>query len=119
MTNEEKSEIVDYKLDELRKLLNLVDVANEVAGQFPDDEDVSKVVNDTHNKRFLGIHMAIVDILGVYGECTDFELIDLMERNFEASGKSEEVDRDVEAYFGKLDSQRKKKILYKRRDNDE
>jgi len=115
----DKTEFVEHKLAELQKLLELCTVVDDIDEQFPDDEDVSVQARKAHSKRVVSIHNVFVDILGIYGETVDFELVDLMEQNFEADNGSEEVDRRVEEYFGKLEQQKKHKIKIKRRSLDE
>ena len=99
----DKTEFVEHKLAELQKLLELCTVIDDVEEQFPDDDDVAVQARKARVKRVVSIHNVFVDILGIYGETTDFELIDLMERNFEAADVSEEVDKDVAKYVEKLE----------------
>ena len=113
-----RKDYVANELEELRKVLDLADVAEEVVEQFPDDEDAIRNVRKARATRMIYLHKTFVNIMGVYGEAADYELVDLMERNFESDGESEEVDREVESYFGKLEQQKKKRIIYKRMDCD-
>lgn len=113
-----RKEYVASELEQLRQVLELAEVAEEVYEQFPEDEEAHRNFHKARATRMLYIHRAFVNIMGAYDECADYMLVDLMERKFESDG-SEELDREVENYFGKLERKRSKKVIYKRLDNDD
>ena len=111
----DKSEFVEHKFEELQKLLDLVDVVEQIELQFPDDMVIAQEADKARVKRTVCIHNVFVDILGEFGERVSRELVDLMEQNFRHNDDSSEVDRKVELYFGKQERKKRKTIKIKRR----
>ena len=114
----DRKEYVASELEQLQQVLELAEVAEEIYNQFPEDDEAIQNFHKARATRMIYIHRAFVNILGVYDEYTDYLLVDLMERKFE-SNESEEIDREVEKYFGELERKRSKKVIYKRLDNDD